>query len=205
MDKDALFTRFNRTEIEDRQVDTMIGIAKGLIADDVVNSSEAAFLHQWLVESRGLVDNPMIQNLLQKLAPMLDDGVLDNEEATDLLSVLRGFAGSTGAVGEVQYATTLPLCNPPPDVRFEGASFVFTGTFVFGRRKECEAVVVDRGGVSSSNVTQATDYLVIGRHVTDSWKHESFGRKIEKAVRYRSEGARIAIVSEQHWLDSAGV
>ena len=47
-----------------------------------------------------------------------------------------------------------------------------------------------------------TDYLVIGEYATDAWKHEAWGRKIEKAVDYRAQHAIPAIVSEQHWASS---
>lgn len=36
-----LFTKFNRKNIDDRQIDTLIGISKGLVADGKVNQSEA--------------------------------------------------------------------------------------------------------------------------------------------------------------------
>ena len=39
-----LFTRFNRKNIDDRQIDTLIGISKALIADGKVNQAEAEFL-----------------------------------------------------------------------------------------------------------------------------------------------------------------
>jgi hypothetical protein len=31
------------------------------------------------------------------------------------------------------------------------------------------------------------------------WVHTSFGRKIQKAVDYRTSGSRLAIVGEDHW------
>jgi hypothetical protein len=44
-----------------------------------------------------------------------------------------------------------------------------------------------------------------GFNVTDSWKHETFGRKIEKAMLYQDEGIPLAIVSEEHWIDSGNI
>ena len=45
------------------------------------------------------------------------------------------------------------------------------------------------------------DYLVLGSYVTPSWIHESFGRKIEKAMEWRDvRGMSLAIVSEEQWL-----
>jgi hypothetical protein len=47
-----LFTKFNRKNIDDRQIDTLIGIGKGLIADGKIDQVEAEFLLTWLVQSR---------------------------------------------------------------------------------------------------------------------------------------------------------
>lgn len=36
-----IYTKFNRQDIEDRQIDTFIGLSKGLIADGRINQKEA--------------------------------------------------------------------------------------------------------------------------------------------------------------------
>ena len=38
--------------------------------------------------------------------------------------------------------------------------------------------------------------------VTDSWMHESYGRKIEKAMNYRAAGVPINIVTEERWAEA---
>ena len=84
-------------------------------------------------------------------------------------------------------------------------TFLFTGTCVFGTRRECQEQVELLGGVNARGVTKSLDYLVLGTYVTDSWVHESFGRKIEKAVEYRDSGVPIVIMSEEQWLEAGGV
>ena len=50
------------------------------------------------------------------------------------------------------------------------------------------------------NVTLRTSFLVLGSYVTPAWKHETFGNKILKAMRYRDEGRTdIQIVHEDDW------
>ena len=51
-----IFTRFNRKSIDDRQIDTLLGLSKGLLADGKVDPSEAEFLQTWLVQSRQTID-----------------------------------------------------------------------------------------------------------------------------------------------------
>jgi len=39
-----IFTRFNRKNIQDRQIDTLIGLCKGITADGNVNQQKAEFI-----------------------------------------------------------------------------------------------------------------------------------------------------------------
>jgi NAD-dependent DNA ligase len=195
-----LFTKYNRKNIQDRQTDTLIGLSKGLLADGVINQKEAEYLHNWLVQNRQSSDNPMIQNLLERIGIMLEDGVLDEEESHELLALLGSLTGESGAIGEVAETTTLPIDLPMPLINFNRSTFMFTGTFVYGTRKQCEEATESLNGLNAKSLNKNVNYLVLGTYVTDSWAHESFGRKIEKAIKYRKEGVPLAIITETHWL-----
>lgn len=200
-----IFTKFNRKNIQDRQIDTLIGLSKGLTADGKVDQAEAEFLMSWLVQSRQASESPIITNLLQKVASMLEDDVLDEEESTELLSILRQITGEPIEIGELAKTSSLPLNDPLPEIEFSGKTFLFTGTCAYGTRKQCHQVTEELGGIIAKGVTKNLDYLVLGSYVTDSWAHESFGRKIEKAMGYRNEGLPIVILSEDHWAQSGGI
>ncbi|WP_324997679.1 hypothetical protein [Salinisphaera sp.] len=43
---------------------------------------------------------------------------------------------------------------------------------------------------------------MLGTYVTDSWAHETYGRKIEKAMAYRDDGLPLVIITEQAWADA---
>ena len=198
-----IFTRFNRKNIQDRQVDTLIGLSKGLVADGTVNQAEAEFLLSWLVQNRHTTENPIIVNLLEKVNNMLEDGILDTEESSELLNILQLISGERSEIGELLKTTTLPINNPMPSIIFKGASFLFTGTCAFGTRKQCQEAIESLGGINANGVTKTLNYLILGTYVTDSWAHESFGRKIEKAVEYRDNGVPLIIVTEEHWANEA--
>lgn len=200
-----IYTRYNRKSISDRQVDTLIGLSTGLAADGKIDQSEAEVLRNWLGQCLTAADVPLIENLYNRVCEMLSDGVLDDEESAELLSLLQSITGETSDYGEVAKSATLPLCKPSPSIDFTDRRFLFTGTFAFGNRQSCKAAVIERGGICISSVTKSLDYLIIGSYVTDSWVHQSFGRKIQKAMRYRDEGVPLCIVSEQHWIDTAGL
>ena len=42
------FVKFRHPEVAERQIDTLIGLCKGVVADGVVNQDEAEFLRDWL-------------------------------------------------------------------------------------------------------------------------------------------------------------
>jgi NAD-dependent DNA ligase len=197
-----LFTKFNRKSIDDRQIDTLIGISKGLIADGKVDHTESEFLLSWLIQSRQASDNPIIINLLDKVDAMLEDGVLDSEESSELLTLLHKITGNPSEIGELAKTTSLPINDPMPPIKFKDMTFLFTGTCAYGTRKQCQAAVESSGGMNAKSVTKTLDYLILGTYVTDSWAHETYGRKIEKAMNYRDEGVQLVIVTEEHWANA---
>ena len=200
-----IYTRFNKKGIQDRQVDTLIGLSKGILADGTVNQTDAEYLLNWLQQNRQASDNPVVVNLLEKVSNMLEDDVLDKDESLELLSVLQNLSGESPVFGEIAKTTSLPLNDPMPAIVFKGKSFLFTGTCAFGNRRECRELVESLGGLNMSGVSKALDYLVLGTYVNDSWIHESFGRKIEKAVGYRESGVPIVIVGEEQWIAASNV
>lgn len=199
-----IFTRFNKKNIQDRQIDTLIGLSKGLIADGNVNQSEAEYLLTWLIQNQHS-KNPIIENLLHKVVSMLEDGILDKDESEELKSILQAISGETTEIGEIAKTSSLPINIPLPKIKFEGSSFLFTGTCAFGSRKDCQVVIESLNGINAKSVTKALNYLILGTYVTDSWAHETFGRKIEKAIEYRESGIPLIIITEEHWANEAGI
>lgn len=198
-DRPSLMQKLNRARLDTRLVDELIGLCHGVLADGTIDQSEALLLLDWLETNPATLHNPLVDTIHKQLARVLGDGVLDETEQKRLLETISAFAGSVPRPETPGYATTLPLCQPPPPLMFRGKRYCFTGTFDYGPRLTCEAAVVVLGAKAGA-LTKRTDYLVIGTYVTDSWAHSSFGRKIEKAAFMRAEGAGIAIVSELHWI-----
>ena len=196
---EELYNCFGHERISARQIDELIGIARGLCADNVLNNSEVEFLEKWLAANVGITGHPVVATLYRRIGDILADGVVDQDERLELFGTLNAFSDTTFELGEVMKPGTLPLCSPPPALSFAGKSYCFTGTFSFGGRRQCHQAVEERGA-TAGNLTRKTDYLIIGAYATDSWKHSSFGHKIEKACEMRDTGVPIAIVSEDHWV-----
>lgn len=195
---EPMLNRLNNDRLQSRQVDELIGLARGLVADGSINPGEVEFLRSWLVTNLAVAHQPLIATLYDRVQGILADGQVDAEECADLFAALTNFTAGGAELGEAARSTTLPLCNPAPSLRFDGATYCFTGTFSYGQRKHCEQATAVRGA-SSGSLTKRTNFLVIGSYATESWKHSSFGNKILKAVEMRNAGAPIRIVSEAHW------
>lgn len=193
---------FHAGRIDRRAADMLVGLAAGIVADGVVTSQEASFLRDWMNTHMAELNDPVINTLYRRIHAMLQDHVLDADEAADLLDTLRSFAGLTNAQpapGAYAAPASLPLDTPPPELIPSGRTFVFTGIMAFGPRKDCEAVVIERGGLTASSITKKIHYLVIGSIGNEQWLQTTYGRKIMRAVELRDGGSPIAIISEDHW------
>lgn len=195
---------FHQARIDRRSADALVGLAAGIAADGRINQQEAEFLENWIASNFAHLGDPVINLLYRRLSDMLADGVLDAEEAAELLTTLRNFAGLSTARPRASanaYAppTDLPFCRPAPELQWNGRLFVFTGVMAYGPRKDCEALVIDRGGQIGARVSKKIHYLVVGAIGNEQWLHSTYGTKIKKAVELREAGAPLAIVSEEHW------
>lgn len=192
---------FNRARVDDRQVNELLGLCHGLLADGNIDQGEVEYLQKWLVANTASHSNPVVANLLHRVSDMLSDGVVDGDERKELFETLQRFTAGDFELGELQKATSLPLDAPPPPISFSGTAYCFTGTFAFGSRRDCEEAVIQRGAIAGS-LKLSTRYLVIGIYATDSWAHSSYGRKIEKAMAMKAQGAMLHVVGEAHWVEA---
>jgi len=188
--------------VQERLIDELIGICRGVIADGRVDENEAIFIGQWIENHRDLATRWPVNVLYARLTEMLKDGILSTEEEQDLLTTLKDITGENNIVEGGVQATRLPLDRPEPEVTFVDKTFCLTGRFVFGSGIECEETIFELGGSVVEQPGKETDYLVIGELSSPDWAHTTFGRSIEKAVELREAGHPIAIISEERWVDS---
>ena len=190
----------NTKPMADRQIDQLIGLAQGIVADGIVSQAEAEALQRWL-RANVVTESPRIIRLLEQVERVLEDGVLDQDEARDLHDALMTWTGAITTDGEESKTAPLPLDPEPRLVQVPGNIFVFTGTGIFGTRTMMQDATARAGGTHAQNVTLKTNYVVLGTYVTPAWAHQSFGRKIERAMRLRDErgtGLRIVQAVQNH-------
>jgi NAD-dependent DNA ligase len=191
---------YNRARLTDRNIDELLGLCKGIIADGVVSIEEARSLAHWMEANRETANQWPASVLYTRIHAMLADGILDPAEQTELFDLLGKM--TSGGVPPGQYvnlSTSLPLTTPAPTVYFENRFFCMTGKFIYGPRQQCESAILARGGKVQERPTTDTHYLVIGVLGSSDWIHSTHGRKIEHAVEMRERGHRIAIISEDQW------
>lgn len=202
-DGQPLIRAYSKKRLEDRSIDELIGLTKGIVADGVVSEKEASFLLGWLDLNRDMAGRWPANVIRNRIEDILVDGVIDDNEHQELFDLLSSFGGKITADEQVvNMSTSLPFNDPPPEIVFCEKEFCFTGKFVSGTRAECQNAVLKKQGVVADAPRLSTDYLVIGILGSSDWAHSAYGRKIEKAVDLRHTRGRIALVSEEHWARS---
>lgn len=184
-------------EMAKRAYHELVGLCRGILVDGHVSDEEVVALEQWCQANPQVVKTWPGDVVANRVARILEDGVIDEEERTDLKDLLEKLTGQVDA--NVDAPTTLPLSDPAPEITVTGNSYCFTGTFAYGRRKDCEAAIQSAGGTISKSVNRSLNFLVIGSRITPAWVHSTHGRKIEAAVAIRDDGYPLHIVSEAHW------
>ncbi len=191
---------FNAKRLNDREIDELIGIAKGIVSDGVVTVDEAQFFVGWIESHKHIAKEWPVDVLYSRIKHILTEHVDDQEEVSQIFSIFAEFTGMNPVQRCADLSTSLPLCNPAPPIEFEDREFCLTGKFTFGSRNRCVAEITGRGGICNDHPRQRTNYLVIGLVGSTDWIHSSFGRKIERAVELKKEGFPLAIISEEHWV-----
>ena len=191
----------NRRMRIERDTSELLGVVKGMLCDGVVNDMEASYLRSWSLNHPDAVTQWPTSLIFTRLAQMVTDGRVEDDERSELIELLAGLVGGTESLLlGYEATTTLPLDVPPPPILYgPDQVFVFTGKFAYGPRRKCEDEIATRGSRCESTVTKRTTFLVLGTFGSEDWRQTSYGRKVERAVELRSTGAPIRIVGEDHW------
>ena len=191
---------FNAARLNERMIDELIGLCRGVLFDGAVSELEASALLRWMEANREISQQWPANILYRRISRMMADGLLDPEEQRELIEALIGLTGAPAADASVKSGSTaLPLCAPLPIVNFPGKLFCFTGKFASGTRAQVQEAVIALGAAVKDSPTNKTNYLVIGSIGSADWIHSTHGRKIEKAVALRTDGKPIHIIAEEYW------
>jgi NAD-dependent DNA ligase len=187
--------------VDARLLAEMMGICRGILYDGRVVDEEVAGLAHFL-ELHPHIHNQFPASLIAKrLNRILADRVVDEAERTELREILETLVPMQSE-SAAEFSTAACFDNPPPPLFFDGHKWVVTGRFAFGNRVLVTKEITDRGGRVYDAVGGWIDYVVVGEFASPAWKYGQWGNKIADAMELRTEGHKIAIVSERHWRET---
>jgi NAD-dependent DNA ligase len=183
------------------------GLLHGVVADLVVNTDELRGLRDWIEdhsEIRALWPITEIDSLITKV---LSDQKLEQSEQKLLLHFFSEFVQSSELHRQLpplepSQLTVSGVCAVDPELLFSGRVFCFTGVSSRGPRKVFAEAVESNGGVFVDSIRQDLNYLIIGDEGNPCWAFSCYGRKVERVVEMRRNGASVLLVHERDFWDA---
>ena len=179
---------------------TLTGIIQGVTADTIILDEEILSLNRWLKHNPTTAwPAPIIKDQLKKI---LADKIITVAEKDSLKNLLASLGATkltkTGSVSGLTatFGTTIP-----EKIIVTEKIFCFTGTFIYGNRSACENLVFELGGKTVKNITQKTNYLILGEFPSRDWITSSYGLKIQAALELKKEGRSIELLTEETWFN----
>ncbi|EKF9304284.1 TPA: BRCT domain-containing protein [Vibrio cholerae] len=203
--KDILNYGFRDGWESDGLINQLLGFLQGITADDSINDKEIHALNKMLNSNREVIANWPGDVIHQRLKKILSDGIVDDEERHELLSMLKSICGQQFTdTGCAECFATDYFSDDVVVNSISGLQVCFTGKFFAGNRKSIENKAKELGADVRSDVNKQLDLLVIGSMASRDWIHTSHGRKIESVINNRKSGSSTKILTEQAWLALIG-
>lgn len=182
-------------------IEELVGFLTGTASDGVLNDQEITAMSSWLEDNESVREVWPASVIVQRLAIILEDGVITEEEREDLLATVRQVTGTdTDESGLGCEASTEVWEDSVTDLKLAGSMFCLTGDFVSGDRESVDTLLRCLGAETNSSVNKSVDYLVIGTLASRDWLYTSHGRKIEKALLLKRAGSDIKVITERTLL-----
>jgi len=198
IENEVVFTKISTTD-EKNITNRLIGVVRGLLADDVLNNTEIESLHN-LISSH---INPLFSATNDILTNIKDFNNITQEQRNALkIELNRIIGGSIHEHGVIDGMTAnIPFDTLPKEFNLYCKRFVLTGNFYTMSRKQMGTLIESFGATQSRHVNGVADLLIVGGMASKDWAFSSFGRKIEEAITLRKEGNGLLIVDERQMAD----
>lgn len=172
-----------------------------VLYDDMISASEPIKVaERWcdiVLKALAQINGESLQNSLDlwKIKP---GSISKNEFITSICEKI--YAGKTRERLDVDSIDV----NPLPDHPFYGMNVVFTGKLESMLRNDARTAVVRIGGNAPENLTQDTDYLVVGVQDLRVVGEKGLSGKMKKAAKYKEKGFPIEIIDEDDFIEMLG-
>lgn len=179
----------------------------GIAADCVIQIEELRGLSDWLNDHEHLKTCWPYDEIGSLVTSVLGDNKIDKHEHEALLHFFSEFTAILDSRTIVRPKISdglslVGLCAVCPEIQFSGFTFCFTGASYKYTRAQFAELVGKLGGEPVNNVSAKLNYLIIGADGNPCWAYACYGRKVEKAVSLRKEGARLLLVHENDFHDA---
>jgi hypothetical protein len=195
-------------DVASSDLEMLQGVLAGIGADRRVTEQELKLLRTLLVSCSQLKGTWPYDEIESVIRTVLADGRIDEDEHRFLVAFTRAFLeGRDGTARTAELNEELVrygACAVDPDVQFLGRRFCVTGAAPSRQRARLERVILDLGGDVVREVARDLDYLVVDAPRDVAWTFSCHGRKVERALFLRQEGAHLAIVhADDFWAAAA--
>lgn len=178
----------------------LLGIARGLLADEELSNSEIEFLHHWLEQRYDITSSFPGNVVYDRIKEVLADGVITEEERSHLVDTLNTLIEDRLEELAEQVDLTELWFDEIGLIEFDKARFCLTGNFVYGPVDVCKSAIEQRGGEVRPSVGEEVEFLVVGALGVDEWRNGGLGSDIETAMRLRALGKPVKIIPEDSWV-----
>ena len=140
----------------------LLGLARGLLADQDLSDGEIEFLDKWL-EDRYAMTSSFPGNVIHdRIKEVLADGVITEDERNHLVETLNMLI--EGRLDDLTEQVDLSELwfDEVGLIEFDQTKFCLTGDFVYGPREVCKTAIEERGGVVAQTVVNEPQILVVG-------------------------------------------
>jgi NAD-dependent DNA ligase len=196
-----IFNNSNQLTAEIAMAEELMGLLSKVAADGVLSDQQMKFLSIWLESNAVVRDVWPAGVIISRLANVMEDGFITEEERKDLLQTVARLTGAEAdETGPNQDASTEIWEDDVESVKVLDSTFCLTGDFVSGDRNAVDTMLRCMGAQISSTVNRAVDYLVIGSLASSNWLYTPHGYKLEKALLLKRESTPIVIITERTLL-----
>jgi NAD-dependent DNA ligase len=178
----------------------LLGLARGLMADQELTDSEIHFLNEWLEERHTMTSSFPGNVIHERIKDVLEDGIVTEEERSHLVDTLNMLIEDRLEDLAEQVDLTELWFDDVGLIDFNKARFCLTGNFVYGPEDVCKTAIEQRGGIVTPSVGDESHFLVVGGLGVDEWRNGGLGAEIESAMRLRATGKSVKIIPEDSWV-----
>jgi len=181
----------------------------GVLSDNTLSNIEINRLITWMNDHEFLKGTYPFDEINSLLVSVTQDKIITPDERNMLIAFFGNFVDTKISyninefeIKELQSKYSINgICAVNPEINFKDKTFCFTGTSSRASRNEIAKTINDKGGIFNNNIVKKTEYLIIGGEGNPCWAFSCYGRKVEKAMKLRTEGAKITIIHENDFWD----